>query len=335
LEVLIMDDCSPDETGQVAKLFQDPRVRYVRNDPNLGHLRNYNKGIELAKGDYIWLVSADDRLRDSAVLKRYMDIVERHPNVGYVFCPAMGLEHGQERGVEQWTFNGERDFVMSGRRFLAKLVYKNSVAAPSGMVRRECYERLGDFPLDLPYAGDWYLWCLFALHFDVAYVAEPLVNYRLHGLSMTNRLTQRHRVKDNLAVRWRIQRMASELGYQEIVKHCTASLADQYAYCMIADRFELENYAMTILEYEESLKENRGGSDHKLRGKVYAGLGDGCYKRGEWKDACRYYSLALRHEFWMPEVWAKSLLLRTGKVGHALRDIMAVSRSAASSKSNR
>jgi glycosyltransferase involved in cell wall biosynthesis len=41
-EVLIMDDCSPDNTPEVAQSFQHPRVKYVRNDPNLGHLRNYN-----------------------------------------------------------------------------------------------------------------------------------------------------------------------------------------------------------------------------------------------------------------------------------------------------
>jgi len=62
-EVLIMDDLSPDDTAAVAKSFSDPRVTYVRNDRNLGHLRNYNKGISLSRGRYIWLISADDYLR--------------------------------------------------------------------------------------------------------------------------------------------------------------------------------------------------------------------------------------------------------------------------------
>ena len=35
-EVLIMDDCSPDNTSEVARSFQDPRVRYIRNETNLG-----------------------------------------------------------------------------------------------------------------------------------------------------------------------------------------------------------------------------------------------------------------------------------------------------------
>ena len=44
-EVLIMDDCSPDDTPQVAQSFKDPRVIHVRNEQNLGHLRNYNKAL--------------------------------------------------------------------------------------------------------------------------------------------------------------------------------------------------------------------------------------------------------------------------------------------------
>ena len=67
-EVLIMDDCSPDNTPEVARSFSDARVRHVRNEKNQRHLANYNKGIKLAKGEYVWLISADDRLRKPYVL---------------------------------------------------------------------------------------------------------------------------------------------------------------------------------------------------------------------------------------------------------------------------
>src|SRR5580704_11101803 len=62
-EVLILDDCSPDNTREVARSFHDSRVKYVRNEKNLGHLQNYNHGIAMARGRYVWLISADDRLR--------------------------------------------------------------------------------------------------------------------------------------------------------------------------------------------------------------------------------------------------------------------------------
>src|SRR5262245_31370136 len=82
LEIIIMDDCSPDNTAEVAQSFKDHRVRYVRNNVNLGHLRNYNEGIARCRGQYIWLISADDRLRKPYVLQRYVELMDSRPEVG-------------------------------------------------------------------------------------------------------------------------------------------------------------------------------------------------------------------------------------------------------------
>src|ERR1700730_2438621 len=82
-EIIIMDDCSPDNTGDVAQSFTDQRVKYVRNEINLGHLRNYNEGIRRSRGEYIWLISADDRLRTPYVLQRYVNLMDAKPEIGF------------------------------------------------------------------------------------------------------------------------------------------------------------------------------------------------------------------------------------------------------------
>src|SRR5215471_1269222 len=98
-EILIMDDCSPDNTSEVAAEFKDPRVIYQRNESNLGNVGNYNRGIELSRGEYLWLISADDCLRSQNVLQKYVDVLDKNPNVGYVFSPAIIFEDGKESGV--------------------------------------------------------------------------------------------------------------------------------------------------------------------------------------------------------------------------------------------
>src|SRR5262245_60086033 len=99
LEVLIMDDCSPDETPEVAsRLSTDPRVRHIRNDKNIGHLRNYNRGLSIARGEYLWLISADDRLRRPYVVERFVRLLDAHPDVGYVFCPVLRFTDEREIG---------------------------------------------------------------------------------------------------------------------------------------------------------------------------------------------------------------------------------------------
>src|SRR5664279_2007316 len=114
-EILIMDDCSPDDTPRVAASFDDPRVIHVRNEPNLGHLRNYNKGISLARGDYIWLISADDYLRRPYILERYIELFDAHPRVGYVFCPGVAVRDGKESDAIGYSFNAGRDTILKGR----------------------------------------------------------------------------------------------------------------------------------------------------------------------------------------------------------------------------
>jgi glycosyltransferase involved in cell wall biosynthesis len=103
-----MDDCSPDNTSEVAQSFQDPRVKHIRNDPNLGHLCNYNKGIALARGKYIWLISADDYLFCDYVLEKYVDLLDEHPNVGYTFCPAVSTGSDVDKGLKDWYYMGNQ-----------------------------------------------------------------------------------------------------------------------------------------------------------------------------------------------------------------------------------
>src|ERR1700731_2287847 len=167
-EVLIMDDCSPDNTAEVARSFQDRRVQHIRNESNLGALPNYNKGIGLSRGKYVWLISADDYLRRPYVLQRYVDLMEANPRVSYTFCPGVEVKNGKETGPLGYSTYGDRDRVIAGRVFLETLLYHNLVIAPAAMARREYYEKISYFvinpvwggaPIDLIWGGDWYLWC--------------------------------------------------------------------------------------------------------------------------------------------------------------------------------
>ena len=239
LEVLVMDDCSPDNTQEVTQSFSDPRIRYIRNQKNLGHLRNYNEGIAMARGHYVWLISADDRLRRRYIVERYVALMENNPSVGYVFCSGVGLEGDTETGVLPYATHGDTDKIFRDRAFFVRLLESNSVLAASGMVRRECYERLGLFPLDLPYAGDWYLWLLFGLHYDVGYLAEPMVSYRQHSLSMTNTLNEKDPricTNDDLNVLWRIKRKAEDAKYTDLAQCVDGFIVDRARTFLTSDR---------------------------------------------------------------------------------------------------
>src|SRR5262249_50316333 len=87
VRVLILDDCSPDNTPEVAGnlALRDGRVEYRRHTVNHGHIATYNEGLlEWASGDYVLLLSADDLLTPGA-LERAVRLFDSHPEVGLVY----------------------------------------------------------------------------------------------------------------------------------------------------------------------------------------------------------------------------------------------------------
>lgn len=331
LEVLIMDDCSPDKTPEVARGFADSRVVHVRNQPNLGHLRNYNKGIRMARGQYVWLISADDRLRCESAVERYVSLMEQHPEVGYAFCSGCALDDHREGGIIPSSLYCRSDGIFSGCEFLLDLLKGNFILAASGMVRKKCYEEISYFPEDMPYAGDWYLWCIFALHYDVGYFAEPMVNYRVHDLSMSNIMAQGQTgqiTSDILNVPTRIKHAAQHLGKTAIVLRCRETIIDHYADCMATRVIRGRKSRITMEEFEEALAEftSSQGEQKEIRWKVFSGAGDRFCWQQEYADSKKMYWRVLTIRPWMLLVWLKLLLLQSGSAGSKLREFLGVIR---------
>jgi glycosyltransferase involved in cell wall biosynthesis len=323
-EVLIMDDCSPDNTPQIAAAFNDPRVLHVRNQENIGHLANYNKGIGLARGDYIWLISADDKLLKPYVLQRFVDVLRRQTDVGFVFCPAVRFTGAAELGVQ--GLHGDVDAIWSRGDFLRlTLVSGNSVPAPSGLVRRQCYERVGRFPLDLPFAGDWYMWSAFALHFDVAYLAEPMVGRRDHASNMTKWFEQRGHllVADEFEVLWRVLGLVESVSERELAATVTKALADLYGF-RVAERTSDSPIGMTLEDFERSVDRHRksGTLARSIRSVVYARLADSHREAGRSSVARLWLRKSLRQRPSNLRTAIKLVLLHLGPIGKRLLHLL-------------
>lgn len=82
LDVLVMDDASPDDTPRVAESFgHDPRVRIVRHAKNLGRVANYRAGLELARGTWALVLDGDDALTDRGFIAAALERVARDPGI--------------------------------------------------------------------------------------------------------------------------------------------------------------------------------------------------------------------------------------------------------------
>lgn len=337
-EILIMDDCSPDNTPEVARSFGDPRVIHVRNEPNLGHLKNYNKGIRMARGRYIWLISADDRLRRDYVLEKYVRLMEEHPEVGYSFCAGYAMNDHEETRVIPSSVYRQQNGIFPGREFLLDLLKGNFILAASGMARKECYEKVSYFPEDMPYGGDWYLWCVYALNFDVAFFAEPMVNYRVHDLSMSTVLAQKDMrtiFADIIELPARMRREGERIGDAAIVARCRETVIGQYAECLASKEIRDRKSRITLDEFEESLARFAPSrqEQQEIRCRVFCLAGDRFCWQQELQESASMYRRALVIKPFMPEIWLKLALLKSGNLGAKVRQWLGEVRHVANVKS--
>lgn len=190
-EILILDDASSDETPQLAKRFveADSRVIYFRHEQNIGHLQNYNFGIDKAKGELIWLISADDVLADKDILATFIQSFEKYPKLGFAFCRVQCIDE-QSQPYDKFIPNPESVFLptratlLRGHDLFRQLINSNFVPAPSTIARKACYTQFGMFHSQLTHSGDWFNWLQFTLDWDVWFVPEAKVYYRKHQQNM-------------------------------------------------------------------------------------------------------------------------------------------------------
>jgi glycosyltransferase involved in cell wall biosynthesis len=83
IEVIVSDNCSTDNTEEVVKSFNDPRIRYFKQKVNIGSVPNANFCVQQAKGDY-FLLHHDDDLIDPDFVETCMNVVNHSTDIGII-----------------------------------------------------------------------------------------------------------------------------------------------------------------------------------------------------------------------------------------------------------
>ena len=84
-ELIVLDDCSTDNSAEIISSFADERIVYHHNEQNMGLANNLNIGIRMACGKYIARMDGDDiSLPDR--LKTQIDFLETHPDIALCSC---------------------------------------------------------------------------------------------------------------------------------------------------------------------------------------------------------------------------------------------------------
>jgi glycosyltransferase involved in cell wall biosynthesis len=201
VDVLIIDDASPDGSGEVAEAMAavDPRVRAIRHTANRGHIETYNEGFAAIDGDYVVLLSADDLLTRGA-LTRAATLLEAQPSIGFVYgYPVTFVDQPppiERVAVRSWTLWTGPEWI-AGRAKRGR----NCIFSPEVVMRTSVQHAIGDYRLDMPHIGDFEMWLRAASVADVGRVNGPVhAFYRVHAENM-HRTTYKGQLTDLYARR--------------------------------------------------------------------------------------------------------------------------------------
>lgn len=186
LEILVVDDASEDETAAVVESFNDPRLRYLRQQTNGGVAAARNRGLKEAKGSLIAFLDSDDEWLPDKLERQVALLCRRPTRVGLVHSGV--LEHGAD---------GDRILHAPQCRgnVWSEMLHWNTVGSgtSSVVIRREVVETVGFFDSSLPAIEDYDYWTRVARFYELDFVSSALIVYHNEDQDLATEQARRSR----------------------------------------------------------------------------------------------------------------------------------------------
>jgi len=184
-EIIVVDDCSTDNSEEVVKSFKDQRIRFFRNEKNLGMVPNTNKALKLANGEFVGVLHPDDYYAPE-MIETALKAFDENPDVGFTYSSYVVVDEDDKIVTKAKLCGYNKTF--KSREGFRKLALRNYAPPSAVLFRRKCYEDVGPFDEEFPYPNDWNMWLRISLKYDSACLSDYLCYYRMHRKSVSTSL---------------------------------------------------------------------------------------------------------------------------------------------------
>lgn len=183
LEIILIDDCSTDNSRQIINTISDERVIKIFNNENIGARKSIEYGFSIAHGDFICRFDADDRWAPSFV-SSCISIFDRFPDISLVYTDVFFLDYNSKISGDH-TLNLSRPNKDEGtiENELFCILENYYICAPGIMAKREVWQSALPIPETL-IAVDWYLSCSILKTHKAYFLNRKLAYYRVHEKNM-------------------------------------------------------------------------------------------------------------------------------------------------------
>jgi glycosyltransferase involved in cell wall biosynthesis len=191
-EIIILDDASTDNSSEIINGYAsaNSKIKYFTSNLNSGSpFAQWQKGISLAKGEFVWIAESDD-FAENTFLEKCVALMRMHVNAGIVYCNSRVINEVdsiQYLVSEKEAAEGNRrwmsDYYNTGLNEVVEHMYlRNTIYNVSSVLfRRSKLPGTFDEESSMKFCGDWLMYLRILLDSDIAYTAEPLSTFRIHS----------------------------------------------------------------------------------------------------------------------------------------------------------
>ena len=180
-EFIILDDASTDNSVDIIQKYAQsiPFIKFFINKENQGVLRNANRLLDIAKGDYVFFNAADDKILPG-FFEKCMDLLSRYPNAASCCSdPVFIKEIGHTSYTQRLNLSETATYFNPSE--LVKILKDTGFTIPGStlVIKRQYLLDLGGFHPQLKWHIDWFASHVIAFRKGICYIPEPLACFRI------------------------------------------------------------------------------------------------------------------------------------------------------------
>jgi len=197
-ELIVLNDCSPEPVEDIVLQYADNRIHYYRNEKNVGAVdlvKNWNKCLHLAKGEYILIMGDDDRLALD-YLQTFIELIQAYPNLTVYHCRSKIINaQGEVVMLTPSQANFEHVYDSIWHRLEQ---YRSNYISDYVYHTESLKQQGGFYNLPLAWGADDITAFIASSEKGIAHTNNPVFEYRSNSLSITSTGNDLQKMEANL-----------------------------------------------------------------------------------------------------------------------------------------
>lgn len=189
-ELIILDDVSTDNSKDIIEKYRgNPKIQHiVYNETNSGStFKQWNKGVGLARGEYIWFAESDDWC-ELSMLDYLVKGIESDADCSISYCQAYCIDY--TNNIRFTSHHNYLSEIKEGNEFIRDFMIKKTSIFNASMAiwRKKYYEQISKRFIDFKMCGDWLFWVQLATVGKVHISGRVLNYFRKHDADVSGRM---------------------------------------------------------------------------------------------------------------------------------------------------